>query len=154
MSTINSPVRVNVDEMTVHKGPGDDRIKEVQSYLEEVGVNVLRSNRATRVNLTLSTAASTQKFERRVVITEVVTEREDWLQAILDAEVPFYDLELRATGRYKIKGYIDNWYFTGIYEPLTRKGLLTEVVYDPEAEAEEDRLDGLEQELIRSQGGL
>lgn len=157
MSTNNTPVHVLVDEMIVRKGPGPKAIELIRQRFVEMGEYAFNATHGKthpgRVKLTLVTQASNRTFERWVIITKIEPEFESWEDALAAGRDPF-DGPMAQTGRYKIKGYIGNWYFKGFYDPQSHKGLIEEDVIDPEEEAEELRIDGLEQEAIRRRGGL
>ena len=157
MSTANTPVHVYVDEMTIHGGPGNGKLLFMALQLrrhEGIVEGFIEGDfDFPKVQLTVSTMASSRLFNRTATLTEIENEYESFLDSPLPDVNPL-DWAHRPTGQYKFKGHIGDWYFTGTYNPQTRKGTLKEDVYDTEAEAELNRLDGLEQEAIRQRGGL
>ena len=157
MPTHKKPVHILADEMAVHYGPGAGQLALQRLRLQAV-MNVRAgllegASSYPKAEFRLSTAASERIFVRNLRLTEIEIEYEDFLDGIIRSDTA-WDIDVRPTGRFKLKGFIGDWYFTGVYDPKTRKGTLTEDPYDPELEAELDRIDGLEQEAIRRRGGL
>lgn len=121
MPTIKNPVHVYVDEIEVFNGPSEAGLLTLPKW-EDCYDHELCS-----VKMTLTTALSKRMFQRKVVITNVEPEytttypeeSEDFVEAISGQQ--------ELTGRHHITGFIGNWYFTGLYDPRTRKGTLTEV---------------------------
>ena len=125
--------------MEIHEGPSRATLDAMDLRFEQ-----LLSNEC--VKMTLSTNASDRTFKRKVRLTlvrpEMVGDNErepaDFLEAVEDIMG-----HSKPSGRLLLRGRIGRWYFTGIYDPHTRKGTLEEVEYDPQLEAQLEEEDGI-----------
>ncbi len=147
MPTIKKPVHVFVDEMAVKNGPPAEPLNVLYNTAA-IGFGHDWSERTFK--MTLTTSASSREFVRKVTIVEIEPEYEDWLIALNAGRDPFDGPMM--TGSYVIKGFIGDWYFTGTYDPKTRKGSLKEDEYDPELEHEREVQDAMSDYMLMQHG--
>lgn len=107
MSAIH-PAHVYVDEMLIHSGPGE--------YI--MGLLLLKKDFANRIEMTLSTPASTRRFTRKVVVTSIEKAPQEFV-IIADGSGGLAD-------KYSIKGRVGDWHFEGHYIPYAKTGKLYE----------------------------